>query len=141
MVIGTSTFPRSIQLDDHSCGPRCVKSIVSFFGIRRTYDQIYRGCQTTIEGTPAIYMIEYLRSLGLKVGQDARMELDDLTRALERGPVLVYMLKEQHYAVVYGITPCYIYIADPDREATKGKKIRIRTFNKRWANWGCTISK
>ncbi len=143
MVIGTNKFPRSIQLDDHSCAPRCIKSITSFFKKRTTYQEIYDGLHTTTNGSSAVYMVDYLRNLGFKVGMDTQMSLFKLTRALTRGCAVIAFTDLDpvgpHFVVVYGRTRHFVYLSDPDPN-TKGKKISLRNFLKRFKNWGITVT-
>ncbi len=143
MLIGTNKFPRSIQLDDHSCAPRCIKSITSFFNKHRTYQDIYNNLHTTTGGTSAIYMVEYLRHLGFKVGMDTQMSVFKLTRSLARGCAVIAFTDLDpvgpHFVVVYGRTRHFIHLSDPDPK-TKGKKISMKNFLKRWKLWGITVS-
>jgi hypothetical protein len=37
MFIGTRSFPRSLQLDDYSCGSRAVYSVMRHFGVTRPH--------------------------------------------------------------------------------------------------------
>jgi ABC-type bacteriocin/lantibiotic exporter with double-glycine peptidase domain len=141
VIIGTNKFPRSTQRDDYSCGPRCVKSILDYFGIRLSYREIYKGCKTTTDGSSAIHIILFLRGMGLRVGFRPNMSLRDLTRALKRGCAVLAYTHDSHFVVVYGRTKDYIYLSDPDVSSTKGLKVSVKTFRSFFNNWGVTVRK
>ena len=140
VLLGTSDFKRSFQLDDYSCGPRSAYMIARHFGIWWVpYLKVKKDLKTTEDGVTVRPILEFFRKHKLKTSYKPTMYFRDLKAALSRDAVVMVHVNGDHLAVVHGVTDSHVYLADPSIVRTLGRRITKETFFRRWSRWGITV--
>lgn len=141
MLYGTKTFPRSIQLNNYTCGPRCVHSIFKYFKLRVPYKNIEKLCKTTPKGTYAYCIVQALLKHRLSAAIWATISKKQIRNLLDMGRVLLCYVDDDHYVVVHGMDNKWVYLSDPLPTSTEGVKMKHKTFKKRFDKWCISIGK
>jgi ABC-type bacteriocin/lantibiotic exporter with double-glycine peptidase domain len=138
--IGTKDFPRSIQLDNYSCGARSVYVLLEHFDRPRTYAWVKKATRLTSDGVYVKYLISSLRSQGIRVGyRGETMSFGQLKDTLQKGGVVLAHVDSDHFIVVHGYDGKRVWIADPSAFRCIGRTETKKTFRWRWGNWGLAI--
>lgn len=142
MFIGTRSFPRSLQLDDYTCGSRAVYSVMRHFGVTRPYWLLKSQLGTTPDkGTTVSSMMSVLRRSGLRVGYRPNLGWRELVQALKLGAVAVVHLDGDHIGVAHGVDDKYVHLADPSIIRCPGRRQTRERFLARWTRWGLLVSR
>ena len=103
------SFPRSIQLDGHSCGSKSLFAILRFYNKRCTPLSVERELHTTYEGAAIRDIKRVLKKHGLKY-----RKIRDLRRAINDGHLVLLSLYEHwHYSVCFGHTASCYFVMNP----------------------------
>lgn len=103
----------------YSCGPRSLRMVLRYHGIRATHAQLLNTTGATEKhGTTRRAMAQTLRQFGFKVTVKQRAHLRDIESALQaKLPVIVnyrdLLYNEGHYGVVAGMDRKSVYLHDP----------------------------
>jgi ABC-type bacteriocin/lantibiotic exporter with double-glycine peptidase domain len=135
-----SAFPRSIQLDDYSCGVQVMRSVLAYYGedvdaFLFHWDNEDRGGMDT----PAIENVLTENGLECKEFYDDD-DWSEIHNAIDKGhPVIVCLDDSEHWAIVFGYSDQYIYLMDPDPRDLFGTQISHEKFASRWDGWGMSV--
>ncbi len=132
---------RSIQVDKYSCGAQCVYTILQYYKIPRTLNEILKGLNTSKRnGTDTGPILNYLRSNGLKVSINKYSKLSHIHSAIDSlNPILISVDDGEHWVVIYGYNTDGIFILDPSRKEIKNFW-DMKKFMSRWDdNWIAVI--
>lgn len=140
MFIGTKSFPRSLQLDDYSCGSRSVYAVTRHFGVLRSHRVLKEELSTNPDtGTAVRQMVRVLRRHGLRVGYRPNLSWYELVKALKVGAVVIVHLDGDHLGTVFGADDRHVHVADPSFVRCFGRKQARRKFLRRWSRWGLVV--
>lgn len=126
-----------------SCGAGALRSVLHYFGINKTEEEIRQMVKTNEEGTKTQNIIRVARQLGLKTKAKYNMDEQDLKDWIDKQiPVIIcfqawgakkyYKTKESgHYAVVIGYDDENVYFQDPSIDDARGH-LPWKEFIKRW---------
>jgi len=135
-------FPRSIQLNEYSCGAKSVYCILQYFGIRCTPESVERLLRTDEDGTDVsdIKRVFKRYHLNCRTLRDLKTAIDDDC------PILVSLYDSEHYAVVYGYSSGHIFVMNPSLDFTEegvgSLKCAVRNdqFRRIWDRWAVVVS-
>ena len=139
---GRRFFPRTIQLDDHSCGVHVAHCINKWQNIDVPYKSLYRMLECTEEdGTSDTLLERYFRKNGLRAWRRYGLTLADLKKQLDRGAVVIAHVDEGHYVTVHGIGAYWVYLSDPSWPRCPGRVQSRKKFKSRWGSmrWGLIV--
>ncbi len=144
-------IPKAVQQKtDYLCGPACLESLLSCYGVELPQEHLAVLCHTSeTDGTSPENMDKALLALGFKVSEKIGGTWDELKTLTKDGiPVLIGWFSDfeepgdEHYAVAYRIADTEITMMDP--EIGGERTLPKDDFLKRWAvtepfNWYVTI--
>jgi ABC-type bacteriocin/lantibiotic exporter with double-glycine peptidase domain len=140
-------FPRSIQLDEYSCGAKSVYCILQYYRKRCTPDTVERLLDTDEDGTDVSDIKRVLKRHGLKCRTLRKPGLRDLKAAIDDDcPILVSLYDGEHYAVVYGYSSGHIFVMNPSLDFSEDGVGSLKCavskskFRKIWDRWGIEIA-
>lgn len=140
MFVGTKSFPRSLQLDDYSCGSRAVYSVMRHFSVTRPHWLLKSQLGTKPDtGTTVHQMIRVLRRHGLRVGYRPNLGWRELVQALRVEAVVIVHLDGEHLAVAHALDHRKVWLADPSLLRCPGRTQTRRKFLSRWTRWGLVV--
>lgn len=136
--------PLTVQELSFSCGAAALRSILYYFNINTTEEEVREIAETTKKGTHTTKIIKAARFFGLKTKARYNMQEQDLKDSLNKkrpiivcfqawGDIKYYKTKDSgHYAVVIGYDEENIYFQDPSiREKSRGY-LSWQEFIHRW---------
>jgi predicted double-glycine peptidase len=127
---------RSIQLDRHSCGLQCVRTILHYHGKNLPIYRLEHLLDTDGDGTSTGAIRRVLRQRGLTTKIVANARLRDLRWAIDQGhPALVSTEEGEHWAVVYGYSTRHIFVGDPSLRAGLRCRMPVARFRRQWDRW------
>lgn len=115
-----------------SCGASALRSVLHYFGINKTEEEIRQKAKTDENGTTTQNIIKVAKQFGLKTKAQYNMKEQELKDWIDKKiPVIIcfqawgykkyYKNKESgHYAVVIGYDEENIYLQDPSIEDARG---------------------
>lgn len=117
------------------CGPACLKMILSFYGIKKSEDELAELTKTTRDkGCSEKEIVKAAEKFGLKGFIKQNSTIKELKELNKKGtPVIVDWFspeEEGHYSVVVDINDKKIKIADP--RFGEIKEHDIKWFEERW---------
>lgn len=142
-VIKAQVPPKPQELT-FSCGAGALRSILHYYGIDKTEEEIRKIAKTNENGTKTKNLIKAARHYGLETKAKYNMDEQDLKDWLdEKKPVIVcfqawgskkyYKTKDSgHYAVVIGYDDENVYFQDPQIQEKSRGHISWKEFIKRW---------
>jgi ABC-type bacteriocin/lantibiotic exporter with double-glycine peptidase domain len=140
-------FPRSIQLDEYSCGAKSVYCILQYYRKLCTPGSVERLLQTDSDGTDVSDIKRVLKRHGLKCRTLRKPGLRDLRAAIDNDcPIFVSLYDGEHYAVVYGYSSGHIFVMNPSLDFTEEGVGSLRCavgkdqFRRMWDKWGIVVS-
>lgn len=140
MFVGTKDFPRSLQLDNYSCGARSVYSILNHFGRNQTYSWVKEKTQLTSDGCNVADLVAALRGGGLRVGyRGGYMSFKELVKIFKKGGVALIHVDGDHFIVAHGYDGKRVWVADPSFFRCPTASLPSRKFRRRWCNWGLAV--
>ena len=134
---------RSIQVDSFSCAVQAVYSILNYYNINRSHDEIASKLGTTEEdGTDTEPILNYLRSLKLKVIINEKATIDTIKESINKlSPVLITIDDWEHWVLIYGYSENRLFLLDSNKKRILNS-IPHTEFLQRWDdNWIATIYK
>jgi predicted double-glycine peptidase len=136
--------PTKPQEFKHSCGAGALRSILHYFGINKTEEEVRKATDTNKNGTQTQDIIKAARHFGLNTKAKYNMDVQDLKDWLDQNkPVLIcfqawgskkyYKTKESgHYAVAIGYDDKNVYFQDPSIHSKTRGHLSWKEFVKRW---------
>lgn len=105
---------RSIQLDGYSCGAQVVYSILDYYGINKSLDEIIKSLKTTEKnGTNTERILDYLMKNGLDVKINDKGTFSFIKNTINKGyPMLITVDDGEHWVVIYGYSNKGVYVLD-----------------------------
>lgn len=133
-------FAISRQLDDYSCGSRCVYMVLRHLSRSCTHTRLKEKLGTDRQdGTSERAMRKLFRQRGLKATV-SELSWPSLKKALARGAILIVTVDDgEHYIVVHGMTHDEVHLADPLEYLPRRRVMSRRKFLDRWDRWGLVI--
>ena len=134
-------FPRSLQLDSHSCGAKAVYCILQFYNKQCTPESVEEQLHTDEDGTAVSNIKRVFRRYHLNCRILRKPKLQDLRAAINDDcPVLVSLYDGEHYAVVYGYSDSHMFVSNPSLNNLTGYgsircAITKSEFMKIWDKW------
>ena len=143
-VIKTPVPPKP-QECEFSCGAGALRSVLHYFGINKTEEEIRKVAGTNeSDGTRTENLIKAARTFGLRTKAKYNMDEQDLKDWLDEekpviicfqawGPKKKYKNKESgHYAVAIGYDKKNLYLQDPKIRTKARGHLSWKEFIKRW---------
>ncbi|GIQ68057.1 peptidase domain-containing ABC transporter [Xylanibacillus composti] len=118
------------QMDESDCGPACLATIMSMFGIRAPLSQIRELACTDMDGTNLLGMSKAALHYGFQA-RSVRISADGLAEVPT--PCLVHTLADSgrpHYQVLLRVEADSVLLGDPDKGIVR---MSIPEFCKRWS--------
>ena len=141
-----SAFPRSIQLDDYSCGAKAVYCILQFYGKRSTPKSVKEQLHTDEDGTSVSDIKRVFRRYHLNYRTLRKPGLRHLKAAIDdECPVLISLYGGSHYSVIYGFSDSHIFVSNPSLNILTGYgsircAITNAEFRKIWDKYAVIVS-
>jgi ABC-type bacteriocin/lantibiotic exporter with double-glycine peptidase domain len=138
-------FPSTIQSSSNNCAPAAVKSVLFYYGIDETADNLAMEMKTDDEGTTPKEIIACFLNRGLNI-KAGKMTQDILEKYIEdKVPVIISLqawsknkrsnysvsYKDGHYVVLVGFDEENFYFNDPSLKTHLGI-MNKKEFMKRW---------
>ena len=121
-------IPVFIQYDTMDCGPSCLLMISRYYGKKYSLSTIRELCYVSRSGVSLLGLNEAAKTLGYSA-RSVQLNFEYLSQNVQF-PCIVHW-NENHFVVVYKITPKFVYIIDPGCG-----KIRLthKDFLRSWAS-------
>lgn len=103
-------FPFFNQIDQKDCGPTCLKMIAAFHGKTLSLQKIRRMAETTREGTTLNHLARAAEDIGFTT-QAVRLDFETLKEEVQLPCIASW--QQNHFVVVYRISPGKVWVADP----------------------------
>lgn len=141
-------FPRSIQLDYHSCGAKAVYSMLLYYKRGCTYKSVERALKTNEGGTSVSEIRRVLKKYRLECRTLRKPGLRDLKAAIDKGcPVLISTWEGEHFSTFYGYSTSSVFISNPSIDSSSDgvgslwTALRKDRFRRQWDRWGIVVSR
>ena len=132
-------FPRSIQLDEYSCGIRCAYMIMKYYKKQMTLKAIRKEMKFTPEGVDEAMLRAFFSKQKMKATRINQPSVRRITEYVDEGlPVLVDM-DTDHLSVVYGYNGTSLFVADPSINRSPYCRHTNRRFMNRWDGWAMRV--
>lgn len=103
-------IPIFIQYDTMDCGPSCLLMISRYYGKKYSLSTIRELCYVSRSGVSLLGLNEAAKTLGYST-RSVQLNFEYLAQNV-KFPCIVHW-NENHFVIVYKITPKYVYIIDP----------------------------
>lgn len=128
---------RTVQENDHFCGPAVLQSVLEKQGIHVSQIQISQLARTTsAHGTSPQMMVSVLRSLGLKAKIVNLKSIEELRASLLQNPSVIALINsggEAHWVIIDSIKSSGgVRVMDPWQEF---KSLRVLSLDELFAMW------
>ena len=102
------------------CGASCLLSIMKYYGLNASHEEVSYILKTNIDGTTAYDIINGSRSFGFD-GYGIHYTYEDIITNNVSLPIICHVLKNNmyHFIVIYKIKKDKIYIMDPSSNINK----------------------
>ena len=102
------------------CGPSCLLSIMKYYGVEASHEEVTMNLKTTREGTNAFNIINGSRLYGFD-GYASHYSYDDIIDSKVTFPIICHCKKDNylHFIVVYKVNRNSLIIMDPSSNITK----------------------
>lgn len=109
------------------CGPSCLLSIMKYYGLEASHEEVTMNLKTTREGTNAFNIINGSRLYGFD-GYASHYTYDDIINNRVTLPIICHCKKDNflHFIVVYKINKKSIIVMDPSSSITKVTKEQFK---------------
>jgi ATP-binding cassette subfamily B protein len=107
-----TSFPVEMQLDAKDCGAACLKMIAKHYGKFYSLQYLRDKCGTTREGVSLVDLSYAAENIGLR-SISVTCTVEDLRDKMNLPCILHW--NDDHFVVVYKVTPSKVYISDPSR--------------------------
>ena len=109
------------------CGPSCLLSIMKYYGVEASHEEVTMNLKTTREGTNAFNIINGSRLYGFD-GYASHYSYDDIIDNKVTFPIICHCNKDNylHFIVVYKVNKNSLIIMDPSSNITKITKEKFK---------------
>lgn len=109
------------------CGPSCLLSIMKYYGVEASHEEVTMNLKTTREGTNAFNIINGSRLYGFD-GYASHYSYDDIIDNKVTFPIICHCKKDNylHFIVVYKVNKNLLIIMDPSSNITKINKEKFK---------------
>ena len=109
------------------CGPSCLLSIMKYYGVEASHEEVTMNLKTTREGTNAFNIINGSRLYGFD-GYASHYSYDDIIDNKVTFPIICHCKKDNylHFIVVYKVNRNSLIIMDPSSNITKITKEKFK---------------
>lgn len=109
------------------CGPSCLLSIMKYYGLEVSHEEVTMNLKTTREGTNAFNIINGSRLYGFD-GFASHYNYDDIINSKVTLPIICHCKKDNflHFIVIYKINKKSIIVMDPSSSITKITKEQFK---------------
>ena len=109
------------------CGPSCLLSIMKYYGVEASHEEVTMNLKTTREGTNAFNIINGSRLYGFD-GYASHYSYDDIIDNKVTFPIICHCNKDNylHFIVVYKVNRNSLIIMDPSSNITKITKEKFK---------------
>ena len=109
------------------CGPSCLLSIMKYYGVEASHEEVTMNLKTTREGTNAFNIINGSRLYGFD-GYASHYSYDDIINNKVTFPIICHCKKDNylHFIVVYKVNRNSLIIMDPSSNITKITKEKFK---------------
>lgn len=131
----------------YTCGPACLRMVLSFFGIARTEAEVMKECDTTELGTTTAKISTAAYKFDLKSSPLKNANLDDIKNDLRKGRPVIVLIDPSylyggisgfgHFIVIVGFSDEEIIYHDPDASEGKYLHINYEVFQNSWKATRC----
>ena len=140
------SFPRSIQLNQYSCGAKSTYTILKYFGKKCTPQSVEKALRTDEDGTAVSDIKRVFKQYGLQCRTLRMPMIKDLKAAIDGGcPVLISLYEGEHYAAFFGQSRTHAFVMNPSLDATEdgvgsvSVAVTLEKFRKIWDRWGIVV--
>ena len=119
------------------CGPSCLLSIMKYYNIEVSHEELTLNLKMDSEGTNAYNIINVSKLYGLD-GYGIHNSVDDIINGKVKLPIICHVLKNSyyHFIVVYKVKNNHLIVMDP---STNNTKLDIETFKSLYLNTSIVI--
>lgn len=119
------------------CGPSCLLSIMKYYNIEVSHEELTLNLKMDREGTNAYNIINVSKLYGLD-GYGIHNSVDDIINGKVKLPIICHVLKNSyyHFIVVYKVKNNNLIVMDP---STNNTKLDIETFKSLYLNTSIVI--
>lgn len=109
------------------CGPSCLLSIMKYYGVEASHEEVTMNLKTTREGTNAFNIINGSRLYGFD-GYASHYSYDDIINNKVTFPIICHCNKDNylHFIVVYKVNKNSLIIMDPSSNIAKITKEKFK---------------
>ena len=102
------------------CGPSCLLSIMKYYGLEASHEEVTYLLKTTNEGTNAFNIINGAKSFGFD-GYGIKCTYEEIINNQIKLPIICHVLKNNmyHFIVIYEVKKSYLVVMDPSSNITK----------------------
>ena len=104
------TFTTYRQLDYMDCGPTCLRMVARFYGQHHSLEALRETTRVGRQGTSLLGLSQAAEQLGFR-SEAVATDWNTLQKDVHL-PCIAHW-NNNHYVVIYRITPKYVYVADP----------------------------
>lgn len=114
------------------CGPSCLLSVMRYYKIDVSHEELSLNLKMDREGTNAYNIINVSKLYGLD-GYGIHYSSDEIISGKIKLPIIVHVLKNNyyHFIVIYEVNNSYLTVMDP---SVDNVKLDIETFKKIYLN-------
>lgn len=119
------------------CGPSCLLSIMKYYNIEVSHEELTLNLKMDREGTNAYNIINVSKLYGLD-GYGIHYSVEDIINGEVKLPIICHVLKNSyyHFIVVYKVKNNHLIVMDP---STNNTKLNIETFKSLYLNTSIVI--
>ena len=119
------------------CGPSCLLSIMKYYNIEVSHEELTLNLKMDREGTNAYNIINVSKLYGLD-GYGIHNSVDDIINGKVKLPIICHVLKNSyyHFIVIYKVKNNHLIVMDP---STNNTKLDIETFKSLYLNTSIVI--
>lgn len=134
-------FSRKRQLDNYSCGFQCSMAVLDYYGVRIEAESVAARLKLTEDGLTPGPIRDLFRGMGFRVSSARKDIRKQLEGAIRRGAPMIVGVDpgDPHWAVLYGVGPQRVYIADPSFGRAPSAIATWAEFRRRWDGSGIVI--
>lgn len=119
------------------CGPSCLLSIMKYYNVNISHEELTLKLKMDKEGTNAYNIINVSKLYGFD-GYGIHYSVDDILNNKDKLPIICHVIKKgyYHFIVIYNINDKYLTVMDP---STNNTKLDIETFKTIYLNTAIII--
>ncbi|MRR15602.1 MAG: hypothetical protein EG826_03990 [Deltaproteobacteria bacterium] len=135
------------QTYEYDCGAQALQTVMNYYGVEASGDELIRKLGTSEEGTPPQAMIAVAQSYGFDVKSGSQWSLNQVKQYVDAGTPVIVLLQawadrymalddwrrdwdDGHYAIVIGLNKDVLLFEDP--ATIRRTWLREREFLARW---------